>query len=56
MNTTVVPTAKSLNSKNAKNIIPEELEALRLKEEEKKIDFENVVGQDDITRFDDVKK
>jgi hypothetical protein len=25
-------------------------------EDEKKIDFENVVGQDDITRFDNVKK
>jgi len=51
-----VEKVKDVIEKNAKNIIPEELEALRLKEEEKKIDFENVVGQDDITRFDDVKK
>jgi len=41
---------------NKKNIIPEELEELKIREEEKKIDFENVVGQDDITRFDNVKK
>lgn len=41
---------------NRKNIIPERIEALKMKEdEEKKIDFENVVGQDDITRFDDKK-
>jgi len=41
---------------NAKNIIPEKLDEIKLKEDEKKIDFENVVGQDDISRFDDVKK
>ncbi len=41
---------------NKNNIIPEELEELKLHEEENKIDFENVVGQDDITRFDVVKK
>ncbi len=42
--------------KNAKNIIPEQLEEFKMEDEEKKIDFENVVGQDDITRFDRVKK
>jgi cell fate regulator YaaT (PSP1 superfamily) len=42
------------NNKN--NIIPEMLDELKLHEEEKKIDFENVVGQDDITRFDDKKR
>jgi len=42
--------------KNKNNIIPEMLDELMLHEEEKKIDFENVVGQDDITRFDDNKK
>lgn len=42
--------------KNKKNIIPEVIEELKLKEEETKIDFKNVVGQDDITRFDDKKK
>ena len=42
--------------KNAKNIIPEQLEEFKKEEDEKKIDFENVVGQDDITRFDHVRK
>ena len=42
--------------KNKKNIIPEMLDELILHAEEKEIDFENVVGQDDITRFDDKKK
>jgi hypothetical protein len=41
---------------NKKNIIPEMLDELILHTEEKQIDFENVVGQDDITRFDDKKK
>lgn len=40
---------------NKKNIIPEELDALEVIEDKKKIDFTNVVGQDDITRFDDKK-
>ena len=41
---------------NKKNIIPEELDVIQIHTEEKKIDFENVVGQDDITRFDDAKE
>lgn len=44
-----------LIEQNKKNILPEKVEELKLKEEETKIDFENVVGQDDITRFDDKK-
>ena len=41
---------------NKKNIIPDQLEEIKLHEDVKKIDFENVVGQDDITRFDEVKE
>ncbi len=51
-----VEKVKEIIEKNSKNIIPDQLDELKLKEEEKKIDFENVVGQDDITRFDDAKK
>ena len=38
-----------------KNILPEQLEPIKAKED-KKVDYENVVGQDDITRFDDKKE
>ena len=51
-----VEKVKETIEKNKKNIIPEELEGIKIKDDEKKIDFENVVGQDDITRFDHVKK
>jgi len=51
-----VEKVRDVIAKNAKNIIPEQLEEFKIVEDEKKIDFENVVGQDDITRFDHVKK
>ena len=41
---------------NKDNIFPEELEDIKIHDDKKKIDFTNVVGQDDITRFDDKKK
>ncbi len=51
-----VEKVREVIEKNKKNIIPEMLDELILHAEEKEIDFENVVGQDDITRFDDKKK
>jgi len=51
-----VEKVKETIEKNKNNIIPDELDELKVLEDEKKIDFENVVGQDDITRFDNVKK
>jgi cell fate regulator YaaT (PSP1 superfamily) len=51
-----VEKVREVIEKNKNNIIPEMLDELILHVEEKKIDFENVVGQDDITRFDDNKK
>ncbi|NTW32303.1 MAG: hypothetical protein HGB12_06725 [Bacteroidetes bacterium] len=50
-----VEKVKDVIEKNKKDIIPDQLEELKLHEEENKIDFENVVGQDDITRFDNRK-
>ena len=50
-----VEKVKDVIDQNKSGNIPEELDELKLREEEKKIDFENVVGQDDITRFDDAK-
>ena len=50
-----VEKVKEVIEQNKKNIIPEKVEELILNVEETKIDFENVVGQDDITRFDDKK-
>ncbi len=51
-----VEKVKEVIELNKKNILPDQLEPIKAKEEEKKVDYENVVGQDDITRFDDKKK
>lgn len=52
-----VERVKKIIELNGRNILPEDLsdEAVTAKPE-KKIDFDNVVGQDSITRFDDKKK
>ena len=45
---------KSIMEQNRKGQFPEKLEDF-IKVKEKKTDFENVVGQDDLTRFDKPK-
>ena len=52
-----VSRARQIIELNAKNIFPEDLvDSGTLAKVEKKIDYENVVGQDSINRFDDKKK